>query len=338
MKDLEQAYLDHLWNNTSSFEKAFLAHHGILGQKWGIRRFQNKDGSLTNEGKKRYRVNTALVQPKIHKLFNDAAYDDDISEKVFDMLHADKKYLNEAVNSLEKNVNEQKQITNEVNKMFSDMRKNLHYYEAASELVECMVIYGDDVDNMTMDDLSSAGYMGVLEDGQQGHINAYSMYTSQHNLEEKIKELNAKSLDANRNARENAKEAINKAFEEVGAETLTASLRNDKYMASDGVVFHMMNTKRFDDWDDVNGSWYLNDASGAMTFTDKDKKNLEKAGKYISKIKNNNDANTWWYVYRAVDNLGFNDLKISDLSQSDWDRINKEISDLRSKDKNPLNW
>ena len=32
----------------------YLAHHGILGQKWGIRRFQNKDGSLTNAGKSRY--------------------------------------------------------------------------------------------------------------------------------------------------------------------------------------------------------------------------------------------------------------------------------------------
>jgi hypothetical protein len=31
-----------------------LYHHGIKGQKWGIRRFQNKDGSLTPAGKKRY--------------------------------------------------------------------------------------------------------------------------------------------------------------------------------------------------------------------------------------------------------------------------------------------
>lgn len=31
-----------------------LQHHGIPGQKWGIRRFQNEDGSLTNEGRLRY--------------------------------------------------------------------------------------------------------------------------------------------------------------------------------------------------------------------------------------------------------------------------------------------
>ena len=34
-----------------------LQHHGIKGQKWGVRRFQNTDGSLTAEGKKRYSVN-----------------------------------------------------------------------------------------------------------------------------------------------------------------------------------------------------------------------------------------------------------------------------------------
>lgn len=31
-----------------------LYHHGIKGQKWGVRRYQNEDGSLTNAGKKRY--------------------------------------------------------------------------------------------------------------------------------------------------------------------------------------------------------------------------------------------------------------------------------------------
>lgn len=33
-----------------------LYHHGIKGQKWGIRRFQNEDGSYTSEGKERRRT------------------------------------------------------------------------------------------------------------------------------------------------------------------------------------------------------------------------------------------------------------------------------------------
>lgn len=35
-------------------EHSYLCHHGILGMKWGVRRFQNKDGSLTSAGRLRY--------------------------------------------------------------------------------------------------------------------------------------------------------------------------------------------------------------------------------------------------------------------------------------------
>lgn len=31
-----------------------LYHHGIKGMKWGVRRYQNEDGSLTAEGRLRY--------------------------------------------------------------------------------------------------------------------------------------------------------------------------------------------------------------------------------------------------------------------------------------------
>lgn len=37
-----------------TYESDYLAHFGIKGQKWGVRRFQNPDGTLTQEGKDRY--------------------------------------------------------------------------------------------------------------------------------------------------------------------------------------------------------------------------------------------------------------------------------------------
>lgn len=40
-----------------------IAHHGIKGQKWGIRRFQNEDGSLTPAGRRRYNINWAEKKP-----------------------------------------------------------------------------------------------------------------------------------------------------------------------------------------------------------------------------------------------------------------------------------
>ena len=38
-----------------------LCHHGVRGQKWGVRRFQNKDGSLTSKGKSHRKENTKKI-------------------------------------------------------------------------------------------------------------------------------------------------------------------------------------------------------------------------------------------------------------------------------------
>lgn len=46
-----------MWTyNATDYNNDYLAHHGIKGQKWGVRRYQNLDGSLTKAGELRYQV------------------------------------------------------------------------------------------------------------------------------------------------------------------------------------------------------------------------------------------------------------------------------------------
>ena len=49
-----------------------LVHHGILGMKWGIRRYQNQDGTLTSEGKKRAKQEYKDDNKKAYELGKDA--------------------------------------------------------------------------------------------------------------------------------------------------------------------------------------------------------------------------------------------------------------------------
>ena len=94
----------------------YLAHHGVKGQKWGVRHYQNPDGSLTAEGKARYGAKDRS-NPSIGSYYKDRM---DIKKKIF----SDSMYQAFKVDGKKhKQTNEEKEL---LKKVYKEATSNLN--------------------------------------------------------------------------------------------------------------------------------------------------------------------------------------------------------------------
>ena len=64
------SYSDQLYSDIQPSYTDSLMHHGIKGMHWGVRKYQNPDGTLTNAGKKRYSDTKTMykdLKKQVHK-------------------------------------------------------------------------------------------------------------------------------------------------------------------------------------------------------------------------------------------------------------------------------
>ena len=83
----------------------YLMHYGVKGQKWGIRRYQNANGSLTYEGRKRYSKakNFADIKKASKQIFKQSysEYKERNPDATNKAKNSYKKYLSKNIRDLE---------------------------------------------------------------------------------------------------------------------------------------------------------------------------------------------------------------------------------------------
>lgn len=145
--------MDEMIHEYSSEE---LRHHGIKGMRWGIRRYQNKDGSLTPAGRKRYdqeieslKSEKSKLQQK-HKNLNAQQRMEARKDKLKADIEAEKEYLknggkksgksdssdkqNEETKEPEKKKSVSEMSSEELNEAINHMRLQQTYNQLYSQL------------------------------------------------------------------------------------------------------------------------------------------------------------------------------------------------------------
>ena len=155
----------------------YLVHHGIIGQKWGIRRYQNKDGSLTKEGKAKYIKENGYYKSKINNSLINDAYAVGFVDKVTRQAQnsTNKKLKKYEAKKENKNTNKYDDKINKLQKRLNQYVKDLDTDKKILNKIlsdEHLNISKRKVSNINKGKLQPYFFGGAIPGGMQGYENS----------------------------------------------------------------------------------------------------------------------------------------------------------------------
>ena len=323
-----------------------LQHHGIIGQKWGVRRYQNPDGTLTEEGKQRYLNPDGTLNAEGQKKlgrdgvakFNQTknvqswqnGYDEEQQKAKLDNARQNKKWDKAFIETIQ---NAEDMNDNEMYREYEKYLKNPTKYVNEFNSNNWKDNNSTSKDNTSTDDdwdVKMYNEMAKVQTGKDGKpdLNAIQKVLDKYSEQSKksFEQQEKDRYDYNARNKQKSDDDIEKEQLELYKKKMNETLdKKGHIMPSDMEKWN----KEIESETGHKIKTGQEKAKEAKAAKKAEKQELKAAQKEVQKNLKGGLISNWALLNKAMKEAGITDQK--NMTAADWNRVNEEIKKLRNK-------
>ena len=335
-----------------------LQHHGIIGQKWGVRRYQNPDGTLTEEGKQRYLNSDGTLtdkarkelkpdqQLKIRQEFykkqsaegtgeyaDNVIYDENKQKEKLNNAKQNKMYDSTFVETIQ---NAENLTDDEVNREYEKYLRNPRKYMQdfnADEFNRNRTSDKVSKDNTSTDDdwdVKMYNEMAKVQTGKDGKpdLNAIQKVLDKYSEQSKksFEQQEKDRYDYNVKNKQKSDDDIEKEQLELYKKKMNETLDKKGHITPSDMEKWNKEIESETGHKIKTGQEKAKEAKAAKKA---EKQELKAAQKEVQKNLKGGLISNWALLNKAMKEAGITDQK--NMTAADWNKVNEEIKKLRNK-------